>query len=490
MMKKTLEDKLEDAVNDLGLDKIYKEFFSNPGTSKYNHYCEVAFSKKEKTNAEAKEICSKLLYFLEKIYGNKGNQESSKYCSYLRYWLYDEIGKNYEHTKKVSAIPFVRELINTGNKAIRKHFYSRCNILPQVVRTVDFNEYRRRKFLHMYFKNHEKIKQISRSKNKDQCSKCLAYINVLSSLYERYRKINCDRSIWLPFSYAPHYFYCRNLYNPKNLITELKECSSIETSSVSTSADHPSTGYTDPIAKSAADHEPVTQNDFEERVGDDATSKNDVSDGGTEEKGVTKEVEITESKEDSLDSVEEEDQSDWLDTEEQEVALGSEDIEHSQDLSGSQSLLPQIILTDEQDQRGRVDIPQDGIEQDTEHQEQFLHKEDMDISTYPALPEMVPNFYISHKKKYDTLNSGYIRYTVIGVTIFCAVIFLINFFKSTLPGSGPSKKGIKKKKKRGYENNYYDKHQELSRYILESPPENSKMKRVHLLYETMGDYIY
>ncbi|KMZ87879.1 hypothetical protein PVBG_06322 [Plasmodium vivax Brazil I] len=175
-MAKTNEQQLEETINDLKLDKIYKDFFASDGKSKnFDSKCNV-FNEKGKEKPEAPKLCSSLVYYLEKIREMSTQQESNKYCGYLPYWLYDKIGKIHSPpTTKIDKVSFYDDLIKVAKEISGEKLKHPCT-LPTLKKDVDLNELKKRKISYIYFKNFENIYNISTSKNKADCAKYLTYL--------------------------------------------------------------------------------------------------------------------------------------------------------------------------------------------------------------------------------------------------------------------------------------------------------------------------
>ncbi|SCA83459.1 VIR protein [Plasmodium vivax] len=214
---------LEKATEELELDKKYKEYFKTSKTSKYDSECN-AINKGRSDDVKAKELCKKLLYFLETIASLPKQSENADRCSYLRYWLYDEIGKiQTKHSTKISQIPFVKDLFDVGNKVNEKIKKNTC-VLPTLENNIDLDEWKKRKLSYLYFENYDKIKQLSSSNDKVKCGKYSAYVKSFITLFEKYKKDHCDGKSWLFFPPNTHYFRCSSIYYPNTLLSELAKC--------------------------------------------------------------------------------------------------------------------------------------------------------------------------------------------------------------------------------------------------------------------------
>ncbi|GAB69914.1 hypothetical protein PCYB_006630 [Plasmodium cynomolgi strain B] len=164
--QKPPEPKLEDESKKVGLDVMYKEFFSNETKPQNKNYCDVQDSKSE-INSQAKELCSKLAW-------SKLNEKLGKFC------------------------------------------------VSPVVEDVTLNELKNRKYSYIYFKELGKIHSVSTSKNKDACSKYLKYLQSLSTLYQKYWKKQCDYFFLGPA--AVDYFPCYYKYELSYLMSGLQNC--------------------------------------------------------------------------------------------------------------------------------------------------------------------------------------------------------------------------------------------------------------------------
>ncbi|SCO66068.1 VIR protein [Plasmodium vivax] len=220
MVTQTDDEKWEVAAKQLELDNMYdKEFFSKKGNPKNSNYCNV-FTGKTSTDTKAKELCSTLIYHLENI-GEKKPQ-SDNYCNYLRYWLYDEIGKIHTNqSDKVENIPFLKNLIDAWYKINRDKLKYACS--SPYVNGVSLKELKTRKLSYIYFKNEDNIQKISMSKDTAVCSKYLTYIQSFSSLYDKYKKTECVPGIFFS-AVGSHHFPCKHKYEIKALISALEDC--------------------------------------------------------------------------------------------------------------------------------------------------------------------------------------------------------------------------------------------------------------------------
>ncbi|KMZ96515.1 hypothetical protein PVNG_06346 [Plasmodium vivax North Korean] len=219
----------EDALKDLQLNSIYEELFSKSGTSKFDNACDV-LNKYSKDHKDLRQLCIKLVNFLEKISELKKKSEHDDRCDYLTYWLYEEIGKIYDnHSTKINTVQFVKDLIGVGNDVNNKNIKSNtCTIKTD--NNASLEEWKKRKISYIYFKKHDKIKGSVSRTNIDKCDKYFAYLDYINSLYEAYKKEHCKKTFWL-LSYVPNYFDCDGKFNPNDLLTKVKPCKDKRSSS-------------------------------------------------------------------------------------------------------------------------------------------------------------------------------------------------------------------------------------------------------------------
>ncbi|CAI7719035.1 PIR protein [Plasmodium vivax] len=221
-MTKTPEAKLEDDAKQLGLDKLYEKIFSVDGKSdKYNKHCDV-FNGKDKEGV--KKLCTKFVYFLEKIAEIKEYYERGDHCNYMHYWLYDEIGKihNKEQSKTFGNLSSSKEFIEVSKKVNKEiNRYTTCTIKPE--NDVRLDELIKRKLSFIYLKKFGDINKIIESQGQNKC-KYKTYLTNISPLYKKFKEEKCKNLGF--FSSYPNYADCpsSSLYDPNKLILKLKDC--------------------------------------------------------------------------------------------------------------------------------------------------------------------------------------------------------------------------------------------------------------------------
>ncbi|KMZ96513.1 hypothetical protein PVNG_06344 [Plasmodium vivax North Korean] len=203
------EEKLEEAAKAVELHKIHEDdFFKTLGNStEFDILCNGIDTKVGLNHKEAKKLCTDLVHRLEKL--SKDNPpKQNDYCSYLRFWLYEKIGEI--HTDKsgnIDNVPFFKYLIEPWKKMNSEKLKSKC--APEELKGVKLSELKNRIFSYIYFKNLEKIKTISPSKNQDNCTK--------SKSFRRHNRIksSSSRSKFIEFVNCCNYVTCSK-YNQSN----------------------------------------------------------------------------------------------------------------------------------------------------------------------------------------------------------------------------------------------------------------------------------
>ncbi|SCO72502.1 Plasmodium vivax Vir protein, putative [Plasmodium vivax] len=222
------EEKLEEAAKAVGLHKIHEEeFFKNPGNStEFDKLCNE-IDDKGIPKSKAKELCIDLVHRLEKL-SKENTRKQSDYCSYLRFWLYEKIGEI--HTDKsgnIDNVPFFKHLIGAWKKMNSEKLKSKC--APEELKGVKLSELKNRIFSYIYFKNLEKIKTISTSKNKDDCTKYLTYLQSFKTLHDKYKYNHCESFFSWSWN-GTDYFPCKDKQNLSSFISDLVKCKNGDTS--------------------------------------------------------------------------------------------------------------------------------------------------------------------------------------------------------------------------------------------------------------------
>ncbi|KMZ88754.1 hypothetical protein PVBG_05846 [Plasmodium vivax Brazil I] len=199
-------------------EKFFVKKRNIPETSSY---CNV-FDIKGKENKEAKELCNNVVQFLKEIAVKKEREESNNLCSYLPYWLYDEIwGIHLDRKKNIEHIPSVKNLIDAVNNARAKIPNNKCSRLPYY-NHINLDEWKKRKVSYIYFKKYNEIEGMINAPQKDNCNNHYKYLNNIASLYKLYNQTNCTGfGSWFATS---DYFICGSQYDPSKLLLKVATC--------------------------------------------------------------------------------------------------------------------------------------------------------------------------------------------------------------------------------------------------------------------------
>ncbi|KNA00606.1 hypothetical protein PVNG_06372 [Plasmodium vivax North Korean] len=202
---------------------MYEEFFVKDKETELESSCNE-LKIQGKVDEKSKELCNTLIYFLKKIAGMKDKQEGAKRCSYLPYWLYDEIERlyKYDYLKNVDKIGIVKDVITAVNKVNDKIKENKCTLKYDNKASLD--ELIKRKISYIYFKKYNDIKGSIKPQNKDECSKYFTYLTNMKSLYDKLKSDHCKPSFWPFSSSVPDYFNCTQSFDPKDLLSKVQEC--------------------------------------------------------------------------------------------------------------------------------------------------------------------------------------------------------------------------------------------------------------------------
>ncbi|VUZ99509.1 PIR protein [Plasmodium vivax] len=446
-MANTAEQILEEASKELGLDKMYTQFFSKRGTSKFAGHCEV-FSKGIDQNADAKNLCNKMVFLLEKIGDEKKKEDRDNYCGYLRYWLYDEIGEIHkDHSTNIDKVSFFKELIKAGNKLYNNSATLKCSLPNE--RGVNLKELKNRKLMYIYIKNYDYIKNNISSKIKDKCDKYSIYRNNISSSYGKYYDVSCGRNAsW--FSSLPDYFSCIDKHDPKKLLPTVEQCKGKETRG--------SGGFSWGSFFGSSGSGSV-QSDKNRGAGSSTDLRQTaVSSRSAQTQDLTRQQNSLRGGVLQSPSGKEQPRVDSTGAQQQNVKVAS-----AQPIGVTHSV-GEVPLIGFEATNGGIPLER------------------------AALIGMVPDSSSFLDKTFDILKSEYFRHSIVGASIIGALAFLFFYFKSTPIISRSNKRG-KKRKKNG--KSYYEEYEEeFSRYESEPSVAYSEMTDAYLSYQPRRDSYY
>ncbi|CAG9474106.1 unnamed protein product [Plasmodium vivax] len=433
-------EQLERSAITLNLHRMHEEFFVKKGNiSENGNYCNV-FDIKGKENKEAKELCNKLVQFLKEISVKKEREESNNLCSYLPYWLYDEIwGIHSDRKKNIEHIPFVKNLIDAVNNARSKIPNNKCSTLPYYSH-INLDEWKKRKISYIYFKKYNEIEGMINSTKKDNCNNHYKYLNNIASLYKLYNQSNCTGiGSWLGSS---DYFICGSNYDPSKLLPKVAACKD--------QVPRRSTGGGGGFSISSL-------------FGGSSLSR-----GSSEGKAATR-----------------------------EQALGSVPKAASQarvkgagsDVSTQGAKLTVVAPSRNVESAPTVrQLITEKLTVPFGDQKTQVHMENMSISNseHGTPSEGSDDSYNFLQSAQKILKSEYFPHSVVGASIIGVVILLFYYFRTT-PIRSPTNK--REKKERKPEDNYYDTHEEeLTRYGSQQSFAETQMSDAYLSYQPKGYY--
>ncbi|KMZ83038.1 variable surface protein Vir24 [Plasmodium vivax India VII] len=203
-------------LKDLPSSKIYKIFNDNNNTNSSDGNC--AGVNVYNNDDGVKKLCKKFeknSKGLDTLVGKDVIQETR--CSYLTYWIYDEIRKQ---LNKSSYNNHRNSIINELDEASFKIFYSLIysNHGCQINIEDKFEEWKEEKILYDYFKNCDTIIEYAKDK-----SKCTDYYNYVNSIKKYYNKKKVNESCCYSRVFeCKEFFNCEEKYDPDVILSKLK----------------------------------------------------------------------------------------------------------------------------------------------------------------------------------------------------------------------------------------------------------------------------
>ncbi|SCA60779.1 VIR protein [Plasmodium vivax] len=467
---------LEDASSPVKLSKMYEEFFVKDTKLELESSCNE-LKINGKVDEQSKELCNTLIYFLKKIAELKDKQESAKRCSYVPYWLYDEIARlyKYDYLKNVDKIGIVKDVITAVNKVNEKIKENKCTLKYDNKASLD--ELIKRKISYIYFKKYNDIKSSIKPQNKDECSKYFTYLTNIKSLYDKYYKEHCVNR-WLFSPAVPDYLSCTQTFDPKNLLSSVQGCKPKEAAS---------SGFTlfgflsgSPSSKTPATRSATVTKETPRAEGSEAkitgSAKNPSSDGLLKDKGAKGGTEATVA----------EDRSKGLTSSTSHVAVGglprpaAEATVRNSAVAGARLSSPVATLQP----RLSSSPPQAGSPRENTLAAVPATLQIKD-STVPVTIVDSPGALESATDKVD---SNFYRNIIMAAAILGTIFFLFYYnMSSGLKSRFPKRK----RKKKIFEHNYYEEYEkELEKYGSEDMSLDSEDDRYYLNYQPERDYDY
>ncbi|SBT58144.1 PIR Superfamily Protein [Plasmodium ovale wallikeri] len=202
---------------------VYNELNGNIKTNTFYNICSQLIPY-DKNHCGIYNLCTKLVRNLKKL-STLEKKERTDRCEYITHWLYHEIWKNTNIiSENIYENVALREFFNVGYEVLRKLDITDCFFNTM---NINFYEEKEKKYLHDYFKSHEKINDENICKD-EECKKYCKYILFINDLYRKYinKCCYCFKSEGCMEIY-PSYFKCNDIYNPHKLFEKL-QCSKLE----------------------------------------------------------------------------------------------------------------------------------------------------------------------------------------------------------------------------------------------------------------------
>ncbi|SCA81793.1 VIR protein [Plasmodium vivax] len=469
---------LEDASSPVKLSKMYEEFFVKDKETELESSCNE-LKIQGKVDEKSKELCNTLIYFLKKIAGMKDKQEGAKRCSYLPYWLYDEIERlyKYDYLKNVDKIGIVKDVIAAVNKVNdTKIKDNKCTLKYDNKASLD--ELIKRKISYIYFKKYNDIKSSIKPQNKDECSKYFTYLTNMKSLYDKLKNDHCKPSFW-PFSSAvPDYFNCTPSFDPKDLLSKAEACKAKGTGgggltlfglllggSPSRTSGTGSASVTKETTRASGSEAKIT--------GSDKNASPDVPLKDKAAKEVTKATVA-------------EDRSKGLTSSISHVTVGSSPRPAAEATVRNSAVAGEVLSSQVANLQPRIPLsPSPGI---IPGQNALAA-----VPTTLQIRDNTENGKMADSSTTlesvsDKLDSKFYRNIIMAVAILGTIFFLFYYnMSSGLKSRFPKRK----RKKKIFEHNYYEEYEkELAKYESENESLDSQSDQYYLNYQPEGDYDY
>ncbi|KMZ95176.1 hypothetical protein PVMG_05094 [Plasmodium vivax Mauritania I] len=458
----------EKSASALKLNSLYEALFPEKEKSKFVDECNK-LNTHDKTYVGVKALCSKFARALEKAAEVKDQGEERKNrCNYLRYWLYDEIGRiqKVQHSQKIDSIPFFKDFIQAVNKVNEQIKVGKCTLTFD--KNVTLDELIKKKISYIYFKKYNDIKGNIKPEKKDECSKYFTYLTNIKTLYDKYYKDHC-LSLWPFSSAAPDYFSCTKTYDPKDLLSKADACKAkgsggggftlfglLLGGSPSRTSGTGSATVSKETPRAASSEAKIT-----------GSVKNPSPDVPPKDKAAKEVTKATVA----------EDRSKVLTSSKSQVTVGSSPhpaAEATVRNSAVATLQPRVTLS----------LPQGNIPVQGVHTGRAYAPE-VGTNTVPVPFVDLPGPLESASDKVD---SNFYRNIIMGVAIIGTIFFLFYYnMSSGLKSRFPKRK----RKKKIFEHNYYEEYEkELEKYESENESLDSQSDRYYLNYQPEGDSIY
>ncbi|SBT84591.1 PIR protein [Plasmodium ovale] len=183
--------------------------------SNYSQQCDTDSVHLHKN--EAKQICEKILRYLDKYASSIDDKTEYDVCILLNYWIYDELadifGAQYISDKFDFAFSSLQYIWNYPNAELKKtSYYNKCKPNFDIFKPVDWKERRK---LYEYYVDYKTIFDTAKSYDKT----CMVYykkIEEKKELYEHFDDLCHSKPNECPISYDNY-----NMYSPTSVLPTL-----------------------------------------------------------------------------------------------------------------------------------------------------------------------------------------------------------------------------------------------------------------------------
>ncbi|SBT84765.1 PIR protein [Plasmodium ovale] len=213
-----LEDEEWDAIKeDLPSNKIYNKLNGSVNNTEYDKYCKE-LTEHEKDYSGISTFCKNFAKNIKNLSNILNTENSQDRCSYLTYWVYNEMRNIFKNKESKIYDLKIDEKIYKIRKTIFTETYNYFCSFYFEKDTLD--EWKTEKDLYDYFKNYDAIKKFTPSSNKNKCEIFKKYLNYVSSLYEEHKN-DC-------FHYGQCSYFFNIDYDPHKLLTKFMNCKDLE----------------------------------------------------------------------------------------------------------------------------------------------------------------------------------------------------------------------------------------------------------------------
>ncbi|SBT36763.1 PIR Superfamily Protein [Plasmodium ovale wallikeri] len=212
-----LEDEEWDAIKeDLPTNKIYNKLNGNANNTEYDKYCKE-LTEHEKDYSGISTFCKNFAKNIKNLSNILDTENNRDRCSYLTYWVYNEMRKIFKNKEsKIYDLKIDEKIYKIRNTIFTETYNYFC---PFYFEKDTLDEWKTEKDLYDYFKNYDALKKFIPS-NKNKCEIFNTYLNYVSPLYEEHKN-DC-------FHYGQCSYFFNIDYDPQKLLTKFMNCKDLE----------------------------------------------------------------------------------------------------------------------------------------------------------------------------------------------------------------------------------------------------------------------